>query len=93
VRTVRVAPDGYVAVVVNRGHEFSGAFEVSFVSGGEPLGTQSHLGLAPGESAVVVQAGPPCRRGDLLEAIVDPGARIDEADEENDSLSIACPAP
>jgi hypothetical protein len=89
-RVVRHAPDGYVAVVANRGHEFSGAFEVSFVVGGEPLGTQTHLGLAPGESATLVQPGPPCRPGALIEAIVDPGAEIDEANEENDALSAAC---
>ena len=34
--------------------------------------------------------GPACAPGERLEAIVDPGSEVDEADEENDSLSVFC---
>jgi hypothetical protein len=90
VREVRGDPAGYVAVVVNRGREPAGAFDVSFLREDAPVGSARVVGLEPGASVDVFLPGPRCGAGQRLEAIVDPGSEVDEADEENDALSVIC---
>lgn len=50
--------------------------------------------LEPGASVVVSFTGPGCAAGELPAAFVaDPANALDEADEANDELAAACPAP
>lgn len=81
---------GYVAKVVNRGRSAAGPFDVAFIVGGVPLGSARVAGLAPGEAIDVFMPGAACADGEALEAVVDPGSEVDEANEENDSLSASC---
>ncbi|MDA0181477.1 hypothetical protein OJ997_14325 [Solirubrobacter phytolaccae] len=81
---------GYVAQVVNRGRSAAGPFDVSFIVGGVPLGSARVAGLAPGESIDVFMPGAACTDGEALEAVVDPRSEVDEANEENDSLTASC---
>ena len=81
---------GYVAKVVNRGRTAAGPFDVAFIVGGVPLGSARVAGLAPGASIDVFMPGAACTDGEALEAVVDPGSEVDEANEENDSLSASC---
>lgn len=81
---------GYVAEVVNRGKSAAGPFDVSFIVGGIPLGSARVAGLAPGQSIDVFMPGAPCTDGEALEAVVDPRSEVDEANEENDSLTASC---
>jgi hypothetical protein len=90
VRTVADDPAGYVARVFNRGRSAAGPFDVSFIVGGIPLGTTRVVGLAAGAAIEVFMPGPVCRDGEALEAVVDPGSEVDEANEENDSLTASC---
>jgi hypothetical protein len=88
--TVRYGPKGYVAVVVNRGRSAADAFAVDFLRAGEPAGTGTVAGLAPGASTTVVVPGMACAAGQQLQAIADPRAQVDEADEENNALAAPC---
>ncbi|MBE2319232.1 hypothetical protein DVA67_024865 [Solirubrobacter sp. CPCC 204708] len=81
---------GYVAQVINRGRSAAGAFDVSFIVGGVPLGTARVAGLEPGQSIDVFLPGPPCTDGEALEAVVDPGTEVDESNEENDTFTASC---
>ena len=91
VRSVRVAASGsYVAVIYNRGREPAGPFELDFLRDGERLGSARVAGLLPQALAGVVVSGSPCSPGELIEAVADARSDVDEADEENDSLGVAC---
>jgi hypothetical protein len=90
VRTVADDSAGYIARVFNRGRSAAGGFDVSFIVGGVPLGIARVVGLAPGEGIDVFMPGPPCREGEALEAVVDPRSEVDEANEENGSLTASC---
>jgi len=90
VRAVHGDPAGYVAVIFNRGREPAGGFDVSFLREGAPVGRARVVGLEPGATVDVFLPGPQCAAGERLEAIVDPGSEVDEADEENDGLSVIC---
>lgn len=90
IREVHPDPAGYVAVVANRGREAAGAFDVSFMRAGMPVGSARVVGLAPEATVDVFLPGSPCSPGEQLEAVVDPRSEVDEADEENDSLGAVC---
>ena len=90
VRNVRVESGDYVAVVFNRGREAAGPFAVDFLRDGVAVGTVEVTGLAPQAPVTVMLPGPPCAPGTPLEAVADPRSQVDEADEENDSLSVFC---
>jgi hypothetical protein len=95
VRNVRVeAREGrYVAVVHNRGREAAGAFDVDFMRDGVALGSATVEGLGPQAVVTVGVSGPPgrpCSPGEQVEAVADARSDVDEADEENDSLSVSC---
>ena len=90
VRSLRFEAGQYVAVIFNRGREAAGPFAVDFLSDSAPLGTVDVVGLAPQTSVTVMLPGPPCTPGTTVEAVADPRSKIDEADEENDSLGVLC---
>jgi hypothetical protein len=81
---------GYVAEVFNRGRSQAGPFDVSFIVGGIPIGSARVAGLAAGASIDVFLPGAPCTTGEALEAVADPRSEVDEANEENDSLTASC---
>src|SRR4051794_13601104 len=59
-RNVRTDRDGYVAVVLNRGKQDAGAFDVDFLRNGKAIGTTRVLGVAAGQSADVFLPGSRC---------------------------------
>ncbi len=90
VRKVLVENGDYVAVVFNRGRQAAGAFAVGFLRDSVAIGTVEVTGLAPQTPVTVMLPGSPCAPGTPLEAVADPRSQVDEADEENDSLSVFC---
>src|SRR4051794_6073198 len=80
-RSVRAERDGYTAVVVNRGKQPAGAFDVDFQRNGTSVGSSRVTGVAPGQVVDVFLPGPQCGEGEALTAVVDPRAEVDEADE------------
>jgi hypothetical protein len=90
VRDVRYGPRGYVAVVVNRGRSAAETFNVDFLRAGKPAGTGTVAELEPGEFTTVVVPGKPCLPGEQIQAIADPLAQVDEANEENNALLAPC---
>jgi hypothetical protein len=89
-RSVRPERDGYVAMVVNRGRGAAGAFAVDFLRNGRAIGTQRVAGVAAGAAVEVFLRNVRCGAGEELLTVVDPRSEVDEADESNDSLSVAC---
>jgi hypothetical protein len=89
-RNVRHDRDGYVAVVLNRGKQPAGAFDVEFLRNGKPIGRTRVVEVLPGASVDVFLPGPQCGEGEELLAVVDPLSEDDEFNEENDSLRVAC---
>ena len=90
-RNVRFENGQYVATIFNRGRDSAaGQFAVDFIVDGVPLGTVEVVGLAPLTPGARDAAGRRCVPGTPLEAVVDPRSEVDEADEENDSLSAFC---
>src|SRR4051812_37462142 len=89
-RNVRPDRDGYVAVVVNRGKQAAGAFDVDFLRNGTSIGSSRVAGVAPGQAVNVFLPGPACKAGEALMAVVDPRSEVDEADEDNDTLQASC---
>ena len=89
-RNVRPDRDGYVAVVLNRGKQSAGAFDVNFQRNGVSIGSSRVVGAAPGQAVDVFLPGPRCKAGDELMAVVDPRSEVDEADEDNDTLKVQC---
>jgi CARDB len=90
IRELRAQAKGYVALVANRGRTAAGTFGVDFLRAGEPLGSETVPGLAPGEVTTVVIQAMPCSPGEQISAVVDPRSEVDEADEENDTAALVC---
>jgi CARDB protein len=90
VRNVRFEAGEYVAVVFNQGREAAGPFAVDFLGDGSPLGTVEVVGLAPQTPVTVMFPGARCAPATSVEAVADPRSEVDEADEENNALSVAC---
>jgi hypothetical protein len=79
----------YVVVVRNAGATAAGPFDVG-------LGTfaPGHaVDLGPGVSTLVTFEGPRCDAPETLTASVDPGGLVDEADEDDNTLTVPCPVP
>jgi hypothetical protein len=89
-RNVRPDRDGFVAVVVNRGRQVAGAFDVDFLRDGVSVGTARVMEVAAGAAVDVFLPGGSCTSGQELEAVVDPLSEVDETDEENDAFSVTC---
>ena len=77
----------YVVVVRNKGETAAGAFDVAFGT----LPPSHVVDLGPGVSTLVSFEAPRCDAPASLTATVDAGALIDEADEDDNSLSVPCP--
>ena len=90
VRGVKFENGEYVATIFNRGREAATAFAVDFLVDGAPLGSVELVGLASQTAATAVLPAAPCVPGTPIEAVVDPRSDVDEADEENGSLSASC---
>jgi hypothetical protein len=91
VRNVRFENGGYVATIFNRGrNSAAGHFAVDFIVDGVPFGTVELSGLAAQATVTAVLPAGRCTPGTPIEAVVDPRSEVDEADEENDSLSGFC---
>ena len=93
VRNVRVEDGSYVGVVFNRGREAAGPFALDFLVDGSPAGRVEVMGLAPQTPVTVTSPTPAGRRcaGETpLEAVADPRAQVDEADEENNASRSVC---
>src|SRR3954454_20772537 len=56
-RNVRPDRDGYTAVVLNRGKQAAGAFDVAFLRNGRTIGSTRVVGVAPGASVNVFLPG------------------------------------
>jgi CARDB protein len=83
----------YVVVVRNDGATAAGAFDVGLTLPTVALAPQHVVDLGPGASTLVSFEGPRCQAGDTLTAAVDTGGLVDEADEDDDTLAVACPQP
>lgn len=98
VRSTRVDPAinpdnrRYVAVVANRGHSPAAPFAVDFLRSGQVIGTAVVAGLDAGQSDEAAVVAPACSPGEELEAIVDPDGVVDEAYEDDDTVTFTCPA-
>ena len=79
----------YVVVVRNEGETAAGAFDVGLGA----LAPGHVVDLGPGASTLVSFEGPRCDAPATLTATVDPGALVDEADEDDNALSVSCPVP
>jgi hypothetical protein len=79
----------YVVVVRNEGETAAGAFDVAFGT----LAPAHVVDLGPGVSTLVTFEAPRCDAPATLTATVDAGALIDEADEDDNTLSASCPVP
>jgi hypothetical protein len=77
----------YVVVVRNEGETAAGAFDVGFGT----LAPAHVVDLGPGVSTLVSFEAPRCDAPGRLTATIDPGALIDEADEDDNTLSVPCP--
>jgi hypothetical protein len=82
----------YVAVVANAGRTAANPFSVAFSSDGAPIGRASAAALAPGATVRVHVVAPACAAGATVRAEADADDAVDERDERDNSLAIACPA-
>ena len=81
----------YSVVVVNRGRTAADAFSVGLSVDGVPLPEQAVDGLAPHKRITVVFTGPACDHDDdALVASVDTKGLVNEAEEADDTLTVAC---
>jgi len=81
----------YGVLVRNAGATASGAFGVRLDVPGLPSATATATALGSGESRVVTVTAPACAPGDTVTAVVDPAGPVDEADEDANVVSVACP--
>jgi hypothetical protein len=79
----------YVVVVRNEGDTAAGAFDVGLGA----LAPAHVVDLGSGASTLVAFEAPRCDAPAALEATVDVGALIDEADEDDNGLRVSCPVP
>jgi hypothetical protein len=81
----------YTIPVRNGGRADAGAFDVALRIGAEDREPITVAGLAAGASQFVTFTAPRCAAGDVLRFEVDPGDRVDEEDERDNVLTVACP--
>jgi hypothetical protein len=80
----------YGVAVRNAGRGDAGAFEVAFGGGDEPL-LVTVPGVRAGAERPVAFVAPTCVSGDTLRFEVDPRGVVDESDEQDNVLRVACP--
>jgi hypothetical protein len=81
----------YLVPVVNRGRSPAGPFDVVVSVDGTTLTPAQAPELEAGERALVELQGPPCQAGQMLTVDVDPTGAVDERNEGDNQLSVACP--
>jgi hypothetical protein len=82
----------YLVAVRNAGRTAAGAFAVSLTVDGGSLPVKRTGGLPAGERMLFAFEGPRCSPGTQIVARVDADATVDERDERDNELLIACPA-
>jgi hypothetical protein len=80
----------YAAVIANTGRTAADAFAVRFHRAGLALGDVFGVPLAPGHTERVHVDAAACRPGELLDAVADPDALIDEHSETDNRLQVPC---
>jgi hypothetical protein len=87
------APEGgYRATVENTGRGGASAFATTLTVGGEAQAPRRIEGLAAGDVAVLVLAGPPCPPGGAARVEVDSGREVAEAVERDNARTVPCAA-
>jgi len=81
----------YSVVVRNTGRSATGPFTTRLTSPGLSPISDSVPELAAKTRTVVLQQGPPCTPGTTLDVTVDPAGAVDEADETDNAITVACP--
>jgi hypothetical protein len=82
----------YLVVVRNDGRSDALPFAATLAVGDAQLEPLSVLGVAAGARQFVAFTGPPCAAGEELTVTLDPGAAVDERDEDDNVLVVPCPA-
>lgn len=82
----------YTVAIRNHGRADAGAFDVAMRMGAERRPPITVTGLAAGGTRVVSFVAPRCAPGDVLRFEADPDGRVPEEDEDDNVLSVACPA-
>jgi len=78
-------------VVRNRGRSAAGPFDVTAAIGDGTAITRSVTGLPQGAQATVTFPAGRCAAGDSMKITVDPAAAVDEANETDNTVTVACP--
>jgi hypothetical protein len=79
-------------VVRNRGRGAAGPFDVTAAIGDGTAITRNVAGLPQGAQATVTFPAGRCAAGDSVEITVDPAGAVDEADETDNTATVACPS-
>ena len=92
VRKVALDDDGTARVVVeNRGRGTAGTFAVH-AARGDFVKARTLAGLPAGEHASVSLRVGPCAAGETVTVTLDPGQAVAEAREDDNDVTVACPA-
>jgi len=83
----------YRVVVRNTGRSSAGPFSTALSTPGSGPVSELVDGLDPKERAIVLLEGPRCAPGTTIDLTVDPAGAIDEADETDNAITVACPLP
>jgi len=81
----------YSVVVRNTGRSAAGAFTTQLTSPGVDPVSDAVPELAARTRTVVLLQGAPCAPGTTLDLSVDPAGAVDEADETDNAITVACP--
>ncbi len=81
----------YSVVVRNTGRSTAGSFLTRLASPALDPISDTVLELAARTRTVVLLQGAPCTPGTSLDLTVDPGGTVDEADETDNAITVACP--
>jgi hypothetical protein len=81
----------YAVSVRNTGKGDADSFDVVFRMPGQSPAIASVSGLPAGDAQGISFLAPACAAGDLLRVLVDPDDTVDESDERDNTLSMACP--
>jgi hypothetical protein len=82
----------YEVVVRNTGRSDAPPFAVALTVDGTKQPDNTGPGLAAGDRAVAAFEAPACHAGSTVTASVDPSAAVSEADEDDNTISVPCPA-
>jgi hypothetical protein len=92
VRNVKFAGGKVHVVVRNRGRAAAGVFDVSATLGGGQGLSRTVEGLPANAETTVTFPAAGCAQGSSATITLDPSGAIDEADETDNAVTVACPA-